>query len=41
MQLFRDARTKSANDALKYSIVHEISDLQIPTNGPIITLVVN
>ena len=41
LQLFRDARTKSANDALKYGIVHEINDLRIPTNSPIITLVVN
>jgi len=39
MQLFRDARTKNANDALKYGIVHEVSDLQIPTDSQIITLV--
>ena len=39
--LFKEARTKDANDALKNGIVHEICDLAIPAGAPIFTLVFN
>jgi ATP-dependent protease ClpP protease subunit len=38
-QLFAEARTKDANDALKAGVVHEICDLAIPPGAPITTLV--
>jgi ATP-dependent protease ClpP protease subunit len=40
-QLFTEARTKDANDALKNGIVHAICDLAIPAGAPIFTLVFN
>jgi ATP-dependent protease ClpP protease subunit len=40
-QLFSEAKTKNADDALKLGIIHEISDLVIPAGTPILTLVFN
>ena len=40
-QLFSEARTNNADDALKLGIIHEISDLAIPAGTPILTLVFN
>jgi hypothetical protein len=40
-QLFTEARTKNADDALKNGIVHAICDLAIPAGAPIFTLVFN
>ena len=40
-ELFREARTKNADDALQAGIIHEICDLQIPPGSPIFTLVYN
>jgi ATP-dependent protease ClpP protease subunit len=40
-QLFAEARTKNADDALKNGIIHEIADLAIPAGAPILTLVFN
>lgn len=39
-ELFREARTKNANDALTAGIVHTVSDVQIPAGGTILTVVV-
>lgn len=38
-ELFREARTKDANYALKCGIISEISDVSIPSGMPIITVV--
>lgn len=39
-ELFREARTKNANDALVAGIVHTISDVKIPAGSTILTVVV-
>lgn len=38
-KLFREARTKDADYALRVGIIHDIRDVQIPPGNPIITLV--
>lgn len=38
-KLFREARTKDADFALKVGIVHDIRDVNIPAGSPIISLV--
>ena len=40
-ELFTEARTKNADDALKHGIIDDISDLSIPAGAPILTLVFN
>jgi ATP-dependent protease ClpP protease subunit len=40
-ELFIEARTKNADDALKHGIIHEIADLSIPAGAPILSLVFN
>ena len=39
-KLFREARTKNADEALARGIVHEIAQLSIPRGAPIISLVI-
>ena len=38
-QLFTEARTKNADDALNAGVVHEVADLAIPPGAPVTTLV--
>jgi ATP-dependent protease ClpP protease subunit len=40
-QLFREARTKDANDALAVGIIHEIADAAIPAGSDIVSFVFN
>jgi ATP-dependent Clp protease protease subunit len=40
-QLFREARTKDANDALAAGIIHQIADPTIPAGADIISFVFN
>jgi len=40
-ELFREARTKDADDALKNGIIHDIADAKIPSGAPIINFVFN
>lgn len=39
--LFREARTKDANDALKDGIVQKVCGISIPAGSPVLTLVFN
>lgn len=38
-QLFREAKTKDANEALQSGIIHEIKDIQIPAGSTVVPLV--
>jgi ATP-dependent protease ClpP protease subunit len=40
-ELFREARTKNANDALSAGLVDTVADVQMPPGAKVVTIVVN